>query len=152
MGEVTAELLARHFKTLAAVMAAKRNELLEVEGIGDQAADSLIDYFSDSSTRQMLAQVLELGLNIKPPESGTKPLDGEVFLFTGSLQTMSRNEAKQLVKEMGGQVVSGISKRVTRLIAGEKGGGKLKKAADMSIPILKEEEFLQLVGKRSRDR
>lgn len=152
VGEVTAELLARHFKTLAAVMAAKRNELLEVEGIGDQAADSLIDYFSDSSTRQMLAQVLELGLNIKPPESGTKPLDGEVFLFTGSLQTMSRNEAKQLVKEMGGQVVSGISKRVTRLIAGEKGGGKLKKAADMSIPILKEEEFLQLVGKRSRDR
>lgn len=151
VGEVTAEMLARHFKTLAAVMAAKRNELLEVEGIGDQAADSLIDYFSDSSTRQMLAQVLELGLNIKPPESGTKPLDGEVFLFTGSLQTMSRNEAKQLVKEMGGQVVSGISKRVTRLIAGEKGGGKLKKAAAMGIPILKEEEFLQLVGKRSRD-
>ena len=147
VGEVTAELLAHHFKTLDAVMAAERDDLLEVEGIGDQAAASLIDYFSDSSTRQMLARLLELGLNIKPPETGTKPLDGEVFLFTGSLQAMSRNEAKQLVKEMGGQVVSGISKRVTHLIAGEKGGGKLKKAADMGIPIIKEEEFLQLVGR-----
>jgi DNA ligase (NAD+) len=147
VGEVTAELLAHHFKTLDAVMAAERDDLLEVEGIGDQAAASLIDYFSDSSTRQMLARLLELGLNIKPPETGTKPLDGEVFLFTGSLQAMSRNEAKQLVKEMGGQVVSGISKRVTHLIAGEKGGGKLKRAADMGIPIIKEEEFLQLVGR-----
>jgi DNA ligase (NAD+) len=147
VGEVTAELLARHFRTLDAVMAATRDNLLEVEGIGDQAAASLIDYFSDSSTRHMLAQLLELGLDIKPPETGTKPLEGEVFLFTGSLQSMSRNEAKQLVKEMGGQVVSGISKRVTHLIAGEKGGGKLKKATAMNIPIVKEKEFLQLVGR-----
>ncbi|MBW1750451.1 MAG: NAD-dependent DNA ligase LigA [Deltaproteobacteria bacterium] len=146
VGEVSAELLARHFRTLDGLIAAERDDLLEVEGIGDQAAASLIDYFSDSSTRQMLAKLLELGLDIKPPETGTKPLDGEVFLFTGSLQSMSRNEAKQLVKEMGGQVVSGISKRVTRLIAGEKGGGKLKRAAVIGILILKEEEFLQLVG------
>ena len=151
VGEVTAELLARHFKTLAAVIAAKRNELLEVEGIGDQAADSLIDYFSDSSTRQMLAQVLELGLNIKPPESGTKPLDGEVFLFTGGLQSMSRNEAKQLVKELGGQVVSGISKRVTRLIAGETGGGNAFFSLAHEFPIMKEEEFLQLVGRLGKE-
>lgn len=147
VGEVTAELLARHFRTLNAVMAAEKDNLLEIEGIGEQAAASLTDYFSDTSTRQMLAQLLELGLDIKPPETGTKPLEGEVFLFTGSLQSMSRNEAKQLVKEMGGQVVSGISKRVTQLIAGEKGGGKLKKAAAMDIPIIKEDEFLQLVGR-----
>jgi len=147
VGEVTAELLARHFRTLDAVMAAEQDNLLEIEGIGEQATASLIDYFSDSSTRQMLARLLELGLDIKPPETGTKPLDGEVFLFTGSLQAMSRNEAKQLVKEMGGQVVSGISKRVTHLVAGEKGGGKLKKAAAMDIPIIKEEKFLQLVGR-----
>ena len=150
VGEVTAELLASHFKTLDAVMAAEKNDLLEVEGIGEQAAASLINYFSDPSTRQMLARLLDFGLDIKPPETGTKPLYGEVFMFTGGLQAMSRNEAKQLVKEMGGQVVSGVSKRVTHLIAGEKGGGKLKKAADMGIPIMKEEEFLQLVG-RSQD-
>ncbi len=148
VGEVTAELLARHFKTLDAVMAAGREDLLEVEGIGEQAAASLIDYFSDPSTRQMLDRLLELGLDIRPPENGTSPLDGEVFLFTGSLQSMSRNEAKQLVKELGGQVVSGISQRVTRLIAGKKGGSKLKKAAALGIPILTEEEFLHLVGKR----
>jgi len=147
VGEVTAELLARHFKSLDGLLAASKEDLLEVEGIGEQAAASLIDYFSDSSTRAMLAQLLELGLIIQPPDTGSNPLDGEVFLFTGSLKGMSRNEAKQLVKEMGGQVVSGISKRVTRLVAGENGGSKLKKAADMAIPILKEQEFMQLVGR-----
>jgi len=147
VGEVTAELLARHFKSLNGLLAASKEELLAVEGIGEQAAASLVDYFSDPSTRAMLDQLLELGLVIQPPEIGTQPLDGEVFLFTGSLRTMSRNEAKQLVKEMGGQVVSAISKRVTRLVAGEKGGSKLKKAADLGIPIIEEQEFLQLVGR-----
>ena len=147
VGEVTAELLARHFASLDAVMAASREDLLEVEGIGDQAAASLVDYFSDPSTRQMLAHLLELGLTIQPHETGTTPLDGKVFLFTGSLQGMSRNEAKQLVKEMGGQVVSGISKRVTHLVAGAKAGSKLKKAADMGIPVINEQEFLQIVGR-----
>ncbi len=146
VGEVTAELLARHFRSLDGLMAASKEALLEVEGIGEQAAASLRDYFSDESTRVMLARLLERGLVIESPETGAGPLDGEVFLFTGSLSGMSRSEAKQQVKELGGQVVSGISKRVTRLVAGEKGGAKLKKAADLGIPILKEQEFRQLVA------
>ena len=151
VGEVTAELLARHFTSLDALLVASKEDLLEVEGIGDQAAASLIDYFSDSITKAMLAQLLELGLIIRPPETGIKPLDGEVFLFTGSLKGMSRNEAKQLVKEMGGQVVSGISKRVTHLVAGEKAGNKLKKAADMGVPAISEQEFMQLVGRAEEE-
>ncbi len=151
VGEVTAELLARHFTSLDALLVASKENLLEVEGIGDQAAASLIDYFSDLSTRAMLGQLLELGLIIKPPETGTKLLDGEVFLFSGSLKGMSRNEAKQLVKEMGGQVVSGISKRVTHLVAGEKAGSKLKKAVDMGVPAISEQEFLQLVGRAEEE-
>jgi DNA ligase (NAD+) len=95
----------------------------------------------------MLGRLLELGLIIQPPEIGVKALNGEVFLFTGSLHGMSRNEAKQLVKEMGAQVVSSISKRVTHLVAGEKGGSKLKKAADLGIPVLHEQEFFRLVGR-----
>ncbi len=148
VGEVTADLLARHFKTLDRLMKATREELLRIDGIGDQAADSLVDYFSDPSTRAMLTELTELGLVIAEPEHKTRPLDGKVFLFTGTLPSMSRSEAKQLVKELGGQVVSSISRRVTHLVAGEKGGSKLKKAAELGIPVLDEESFMQLVGRK----
>ncbi|RUM42059.1 MAG: DNA ligase (NAD(+)) LigA [Desulfocapsa sp.] len=146
VGEVTAELLALHFTSLDALMHASREELLAVEGIGEQVATSLLDYFSDPATRKMLARLLELGVTIAAPEKRSRPLDGQVFLFTGSLEKMSRNEAKKLVQEQGGHVVSGISKRVTALVVGAKAGGKLKKAAAMGVPVLKEQEFLQLVS------
>ena len=146
VGEVTAELLALHFSSLDALMKASKEELLAVEGIGEQVATSLLDYFSDPTTRQMLDRLLELGVTIAAPETGTRPLAGQVFLFSGSLENMSRNEAKQLVQKQGGQVVSGISKRVTALVAGTKAGSKLKKAAAMGIPVLTEQEFLQLAS------
>jgi DNA ligase (NAD+) len=147
VGEVTAELLARRFNSLAALQKASKEELLEVEGIGDQAAASLVEYFSDPFTADMLAQLQELGLVITVPGRSSGVLEGKVFLFTGTLQQMSRNEAKQLVKEQGGQVVSAISKRVSHLVAGEKGGAKLKKAAELGIPVLQEQEFLNMVGR-----
>ena len=147
VGEVTAELLSRHFSTLDALLVASKEDFLEVEGIGEQVAVSLVDYFSDPSTQQMLKRLQELGVVISAPVAGgeQKLLEGKVFLFTGTLESMSRNEAKQLVKELGGQVVSGMSKRVTHLIAGSKGGAKLKKAAEMGIPILDQEKFFTLV-------
>ncbi|NOQ46886.1 MAG: NAD-dependent DNA ligase LigA [Desulfobulbaceae bacterium] len=147
VGEVTAALLARHFSTLEDVMSAEKEDLLEIEGIGHQAAASLVDYFTDSSTRQMIGKLLERGLTVLPPETVEQPLDGLVFLFTGSLTGISRNEAKQLVKDMGARVVSGISGRVTDLVAGDKAGSKLKKAEQLGINIVREEQFLQLVGR-----
>ncbi len=79
-------------------------------------------------------------------EQGEKPLDGRVFLFTGTLSSLSRNEAKQRVKILGGQVVSAISKRVTHLVAGDKSGGKLKKAEELGVQILHEKDFIRLIG------
>jgi DNA ligase (NAD+) len=147
VGEVTAELLSRHFSTLDALLVATQEDLLEIEGIGEQVAASLVDYLSDPSTQQMLKRLQDLGVVISAPVDGEEPklLDGKVFLFTGTLESMSRNEAKQLVKELGGQVVSGMSKRVTHLVAGSKGGNKLKKAAEMEIPVLDQEKFFALV-------
>ncbi len=147
VGEVTAALLAQHFGDLEAVMRATKNELLAIEGIGEQAASSLVDYFSDASTGAMITQLLAEGLAILPPAEGTQPLTGRVFLFTGSLQSMGRNEAKQVVKEQGAQVVSGLSNRVTDLVAGEKAGSKLKKARERGISIVSEEEFLAVIGR-----
>ncbi len=147
VGEATADLLARHFPDLQSLLEANKDRLLDVEGIGEQAAASLVEYFADPSTQAMLTRLMELGLVIEAQNSGDNPLEGKVFLFTGSLDGMSRNEAKQLVKGQGGQVVSGMSKRVTHLVAGEKGGGKLKKAVEMGIPVLDAQAFFQLVGR-----
>ncbi len=149
VGEVTAELLARRYTSLEALMNVDREELMEIEGVGEQVASSLVDYFSDPSTRKMLAELFAAGLTIVPGPEGDRPLEGRVFLFTGSLKSMSRNEAKQLVRDLGGQVVSGISRRVTDLVAGERVGSKLKKARELGIRILHEEDFLELTGRRA---
>ena len=147
VGEVTAQLLAAHFATLTDIMAAKKEDFLNVEGIGEQAAGSLEDYFSDPSTKAMIKELLAEGVTILPPSDGEKPLAGRIFLFTGTLASMGRNEAKQIVKELGGQVVSGLSNRVTDLVAGEKAGSKLKKAKERGIRILREKEFLEMLGR-----
>ncbi|MHB8811480.1 MAG: NAD-dependent DNA ligase LigA [Desulfobulbaceae bacterium] len=146
VGEVNATLLAGHFGNLARIMAATVEELLLVEGIGQQAATSLVEYFRDPQVQEMLARLFAAGLEIIPEETGNRQLDGRVFLFTGTLAEMSRNEAKQRVKAMGGQVVSALSSRVTDLVAGDKPGSKLKKAEELGIRVLGEEEFVRLLG------
>lgn len=146
IGEVNAGLLARHFVSLEKIMAAGLEELLEVEGIGSQAAASLVDYFADQSVRSMLLKLRDAGLEIVPEETGGRQLAGRVFLFTGTMAALSRNEAKQRVKALGGQVVSALSRRVTDLVAGDKPGSKLKNALDMGIRVLDENEFMGTIG------
>ncbi len=146
IGEVNASLLARRFDTIQRIMSASKDELLEIEGIGEQAAASLVDYFSDPSARFMVENLLESGLEITVEDYGEKPLEGRVFLFTGSLASMSRNEAKQRIKSLGGQVVSAVSRRITDVISGEKPGSKLKKAEEMGLRVLDETRFIRLLG------
>ncbi|WP_267926814.1 NAD-dependent DNA ligase LigA [Desulfolithobacter dissulfuricans] len=119
VGEVTAAQLARRFGSLEHLMEASREELLEVDGVGEQAADSLLDYFSDPDVRAMLRELQENGLQIQPVEAGVpRRLEDRVFLFTGSLETMSRNEAKARVKELGAQVATTVNRKVTDVVAG----------------------------------
>ncbi len=150
VGEMTSELLTRHFSTLDDLLAAKKEDLLAVEGIGEQAAMSLTEYFANNENRKMIETLLDLGLTIETAAQGNSennPLEGAIFLFTGTLSQMSRNEAKQLVKDRGGRVVSGLSKKVTHLVAGEKAGSKLKKAAELGIAVVDEAAFLGIVGR-----
>jgi len=145
IGEVNAGILASHYPDLTLLMETSVDDLVELEGIGHQAASSMIKYFDDPSVELMIQQLLEAGVEIVAEEQGAQLLDDRVFLFTGTLKSMSRNEAKQRVKILGGQVVSCLSKRVTDLVAGEKSGGKLKKAEDMEVQVLLEQDFLQLL-------
>ena len=147
VGEVTASLLEDHFASLSELAAATREDLLEIDGIGDQAAASIIDFFADPTTREMLARLREAGMT---PAEGMQrpqdlPLSGCTFLFTGTLRTLSRDEAKMLVRGQGGQIATGVSGKLTHLVAGEKAGSKLKKAVELQKNILSEEAFLKML-------
>ena len=147
VGEVTAGVLAEHFTDLRQMMSAGKEKLVQIEGIGEQTADSLVDYFQDPCIVEMIEQLERAGVII---ESGgtttTTPLNGRVFLFTGTLASLSREEAKQLAKASGAQVATGLSHRVTDVVVGDKAGSKRKKAETMGLPILSEQQFLAMVN------
>ncbi|MCK5324223.1 MAG: NAD-dependent DNA ligase LigA, partial [Desulfobulbaceae bacterium] len=143
VGEVTARLLEEHFNTMDDLMKANEADFCEIEGVGKQVAGSLSKYFDDPSVREMLGRLTALGMKIIPsaPAAEELPLAGRVFLFTGSLKSFSRSEAKVRVKELGGHVASSISKKVTHVVCGQKPGSKAIKAQKMGLEILSEEEF-----------
>jgi len=147
VGEVIASLLEQRFPSLQQLMDTSMDALLEIEGIGKQAACSIVVYFSDPDVRAMFVRLQQAGVT---PEAGRKsredqPLSGRVFLFTGTLATLSREEAKKLVKDQGGQIAATVTQKMTHLVAGEKAGSKLKKAKELGKIILTEQEFLQMI-------
>ncbi len=131
------------------LMAASLEELLTVEGIGEQVAASIRDYFGDPAVQQMLARLRQLGVapgKTMAAAQGPLPLRGAVLLFTGTLASFSRDEAKEIVKKLGGQVSSSLSRKVTHLVCGDKPGSKLQKAEELGITILDEKGFQQLIS------
>ncbi len=149
VGEVTASLLERSFHSLERLFELTTADLLEIEGIGEQAAQSIVEYFSDPAVQEMMERLHEAGVRPQVMEEKKENLllSGEVFLFTGSLKKMSRTEAKKLVKDNGGQIASGITKKLTCLVVGEKPGSKLKKAQEKGKKVLTEDEFLLLLNR-----
>ena len=150
VGEVTAGALGEHYSNLRELMATDREKLLAVEGIGEQVATALVDYFADPETQAMLAELDQLGLAVESPNKQERPLAGRVFVFTGALQAISRDEAKQLVKSRGGQVATTISQRVTDVVVGDKAGSKRKQAEAMGLTLRTESDFLVLVAALDR--
>jgi DNA ligase (NAD+) len=149
VGEEVAGLLDEHFGgSLQRLMQGSGKELLDIEGIGPQTAQSIKDYFQDSDVKKMLARLMDSGITIVTAVTspGKSPFAGWVFLFTGSLAAMSRDEAKLRVKERGGKVASQISKKVTHVVVGDKPGSKLKKAQELGVKILTEEDFANLLS------
>ncbi len=147
VGEVTASLLEQTFPSLEHLMETSMETLLEIEGIGEQAARSIFDYFSDPGVREMFARLQEAGVAPRAGQQlqGNQPLSGLVFLFTGTLTTLSRTEAKKLIKDNGGQIATTVTQKMTHLVAGDKAGSKLKKAKELGKIILRENEFLQMI-------
>lgn len=148
IGEVTAITLENHFSNLTELSQTTTESLLEIESIGEQAASSLVTYFSSPIVIQMLEELNQAGVKPQkkiPQDHEQQKLTNEIILFTGSLQKFSRNEAKKIVKENGGQVATTVTKKTTIVVAGEKAGSKRKKAEELGKTILSEEEFLEMV-------
>ncbi len=147
VGEVTAEALATRFETLEALRRASQEQLLDVEGIGAEVAASVCRYFHDPDSNMLLERFRDLGLQItdSKQQRSAQGLSQRIFLFTGSLEALSRNEAKQMVRAAGGQVASAMNQRVTDLVAGAKPGSKLAEAEKLGIRILTEADFLKLI-------
>ncbi|MEN8143206.1 MAG: NAD-dependent DNA ligase LigA [Thermodesulfobacteriota bacterium] len=143
IGEVSARLLEDNFKTLGRLKEVSQRELEGIEGIGPQVSASLLEYFSNEDNLKILTKLENQGLKIKAPPVSKKnlPLGSLIFLFTGGLKTLSRNEAKARVKALGGRVASGINRKVTHVVEGEKPGSKLAKAKDLGLEIISEDDF-----------
>jgi DNA ligase (NAD+) len=152
VGEHVAEILASHFASIEDLEAAGAEELEEIKEIGPKVAASLKAFFKHPGERENLKRFKKAGLRPRAAPSGIAdgPLTGKTFLFTGTLKALTRSEAEARVKAAGGRVLSGVSRKLDLIVAGEKPGSKLKKAKDLGIPVLSEEAFLELAeGKGS---
>lgn len=149
VGEHTAKILADYFGSLEKLQSASQEELEAIEGIGPVVAKSIKDFFDEEENRKTIKRLLEGGIKIKKPEKllESRKLEGLTFVFTGELNSMTRNEAKEIVENMGGKAASSVSKKTDYVIVGENPGSKYDKARELGVKIVTEEEFRSLIGK-----
>jgi len=148
VGAQTAMALAKKFGSLGNLMNATEEDLLEIADVGEVVAESILAWFSDEDNIKLLDELKELGM--WPTEENNKnlPLDGKSYIVTGTLSSMGREEAEDILRELGATVTSSVTKTTTALIVGEKPGkGKTDKADKLGISRMSEAEFLKLIGR-----
>ncbi|HRS83023.1 MAG TPA: NAD-dependent DNA ligase LigA [Smithellaceae bacterium] len=151
VGERTARLLAGHFGSLEALMRAGCEELTAIHEIGPEIAQSILEFFAESKNRMVLEKFQRAGLSPRnPPPPAREDLQGKSFVFTGSLESMGRNEAKAVVESLGGVVHSSVTGKTSYVVAGSDPGSKLEKARKQNTPVIGEEEFLTMIGRPIR--
>ncbi len=148
VGEHTADVLARHLKSLDAIMSAETDVLESIPEIGPRTAEGIVDYFSRSENQEMISDLLASGVKIISPDEAESDqlLEGKKFVLTGTLSTMTRSEATRAIKDRGGEVSASVSSKTDFVVIGENPGSKATKAQQLGVSTLNEEEFLKLLG------
>lgn len=149
VGETVAKKLAKHFHSIDNLINAKLSEIANVDDVGEKIAESILEFFNKEKNKLIIDRLKNVGLQFEINEND-KPISdifhGKTFLFTGSLENFTRENAQELVEKHGGKNVSSVSKNLDYLVIGENAGSKLKKAQDIkSIHIITENEFLKLL-------
>ncbi len=146
VGKETADILTNEYPSLDELKNATLDQLSQIEGIGDIIAKSIYDYFHDENNLKLLEELKNLGIN---PISKAKPksdkLAGKIFVLTGTLEHMTRDEASDLIKSHGGKTSSSVSKKTDYVLAGANAGSKLDKAQNLGVIILTEDDFLEMI-------
>lgn len=149
VGSTVAELLAEKYPTIDDLMAASKADLLDIKGIGPQIAESLTDWFRHEPNRRVIEKLRAAGVNLtsrRVAPRGPAPLAGLTFVLTGTLPSMTRDEARALIEGAGGRVTGSVSNNTDYVVAGDSPGSKLDKARRLNIPVLDEAGLRQLLG------
>lgn len=146
IGSKAAKLISEHFLSMDAVLNAKKEDYLAIEGFGEIMAESAVEFFSLESTVNMIESLKNLGLNMQ----SNKEIKGDIFagltfVLTGTLPTYTRSEAGEIIESLGGKVSSSVSKKTSYVLAGEEAGSKLDKANALGVKVITEEEFNQMI-------
>ena len=147
VGEETAIILAQEYKTIDALMAAQADELRLVSGIGEIVAEAIVEWFA-LKRHQALVMRLKQVITLTTERHGrtTRKLSGKTFVLTGTLATMTRDEAKERIRSQGGDVSSSVSKKTSYVVAGESAGSKLDDARELGVQVLSEDEFVRMLA------
>ena len=147
VGRSTAQTIMRHFGSLTAVADAPAEALVAVPDVGETTAECIRAFFGKEENRRMLEDLGRLGLRMEAPEAGAapQPLAGKTFVITGTLPSMGRRDAQELIERNGGKVAGSVSKKTDYLVAGEAAGSKLQRARELGVPVLTEEALLAML-------
>jgi DNA ligase (NAD+) len=150
VGAIGAKLLARHFGSMDALAAASVDDILAVRGVGETIAESVVSWFADPAARRLIKRLRQRGLNFEEPRPvAGRALKGQIFVLTGTLPTLTRDQATELIESKGGRVASGVSRKTNVLVAGADAGSKLEKARALEIEIVDEAELLRRAGQEA---
>ena len=155
IGTKAAKILASEFKDLDKLMNATEQELINLEEFGQTMADSVVEFFKEEKNISVIEKLKEAGVNTKLIESDDEDIP-KIFekmkiVLTGTLPTLKRNDAKEMIEKRGGKATSSVSKSTSFVLAGEEAGSKLTKANDLGIKVIDEEKFLQLIELKTTD-
>jgi len=149
VGEATAQLIAEKFKSLDKIMNATMADFTAIPGIGPEAARAIVEFFRDAENCHMVKRMLEAGITfveeVEEKVELPKIFEGKNFVFTGSLKSMTREKAKELVQALGGKTTDSVSRNVDFVVVGEAPGSKYQRALQLGVKIINEDEFLNMI-------
>ncbi|HRZ87762.1 MAG TPA: helix-hairpin-helix domain-containing protein, partial [bacterium] len=145
VGEQTAKLLARRFADMAHLAAATADELMTVREVGPEIAASIVDFFRDPKNMAVIDKLFAAGVSCeREKEAAGGYFAGQTFVFTGTLQGMTREQAQELVERCGGHAASSVSKKTNWVVAGAEAGSKAEKAKKLGVPLIGEDDFRKM--------